>query len=557
MCDDNIGADHKMNPVISVIIPSIGRDTLFRTLAALERQTIPHERYEVIIVLDGEYPETERKLAASSYSFAVRSLSQERAGAASARNHGASEAKGSLLVFLDDDIQPDNDLLNVHEAFHTNPGHNALAFGQVVVDQKSEHSFLKHHIIRSHQLFFDSCKNGKNQGPYFFCSANFSMQRQHYLNAGGFDTDFRGYGWEEADLGIRLKKQKIPIEYLPAAIGKEFYIKKAADTYKNAREKGANEVLFVRKHPEFRMHSELRKAFCGGWIVRWFIRVAWAHPAFAGFVAAMVPIKKLQFRIRYVQEFWAGVRSSGVSWKEIHDLFGNRVIALAYHDVVPRPRPRMTYDVRIQSFAKQMEFLAARGYNPITVSQYIQWREKGTPLPDKPLFLTIDDGYKSFSAHMAAVLKRKRFKAILFVCPEAVGKENLWDQQRGTERKYLLDWPELQALSQDFEIGSHSMGHVELDKATDAEVDYEIGESMNELSRRIAPPSAFAYPFGIVSENAPDVVEKKGYQCAFTSDTGSNCIGEDPFLLRRVMVRSWDFLPLFFLKLKLAAIRHS
>src|SRR5687767_11771038 len=406
-----------MNPLISVVIPSIGRETLFRVLSGLEKQTIS-VGYEVIVILDGTYPDAQKKLGQSSHSFPVRVFSQHRSGAASARNFGAQQATGSLLVFLDDDIQPDNDLLRIHHDHHSAaPG--TLAFGHVLVDQKSHNSFLKHHIIRSHQLFFDSCKNGNNDGPYSFCSANFSMPRKLFLDSGGFDTAFRGYGWEEADYGIRLKEAGVPIAYLPAAIGKEFYIKRPSDTYKNAREKGRNEIEFIRKHPQYRRFSELRKAFCGKLFVRIFVRLAWNHPALAKFLASIHPAGKSRFRLRYIQEFWAGVTSTGISWRTLWEVIGKTIPAIAYHDIVERNRPRGTYDVRRSLFQKQIKLLADAGFEPISIRQYFDWRENGTPLPDKPIFITIDDGYKSFHSEIAPVLKEHKFKAILFVCPGA------------------------------------------------------------------------------------------------------------------------------------------
>ena len=103
---------------VSVIVPTFRRPgALRKTLGALTQMDFPREQYDVIVVDDGLDDETRmvvEEFAVGSWS--VSYVPQDPAGVATARNHGAAEAKGDLLVFVDDDIVVRPDHLKRHLA---------------------------------------------------------------------------------------------------------------------------------------------------------------------------------------------------------------------------------------------------------------------------------------------------------------------------------------------------------------------------------------------------------------------------------------------------------
>src|SRR5687768_8796137 len=75
---------------VSVVVPTCGRpELLARCLAALEKQTLPQQAYEVLVVDDGAL----------------------RSGPAAARNRGWRRARAPVVAFTDDDTEPRPDWL--------------------------------------------------------------------------------------------------------------------------------------------------------------------------------------------------------------------------------------------------------------------------------------------------------------------------------------------------------------------------------------------------------------------------------------------------------------
>ena len=99
-----------MNPFFSVVVPTIGRESLMTVLNALHRQTIDRSAFEVIVVSDG-VKLTALSLEAAELLGATVIESPFRKGPGAARNIGAGVALGEWIVFTEDDVQPDNNWL--------------------------------------------------------------------------------------------------------------------------------------------------------------------------------------------------------------------------------------------------------------------------------------------------------------------------------------------------------------------------------------------------------------------------------------------------------------
>lgn len=99
------------DPLISVIVPTLGDPAkLANLLPALAGQTLPRERFEVILAADQtDLPgEIAARAAAAGMRFVRRPV---RSGPGAARNAGAAVARGEFLAFTEDDVTPAPDWL--------------------------------------------------------------------------------------------------------------------------------------------------------------------------------------------------------------------------------------------------------------------------------------------------------------------------------------------------------------------------------------------------------------------------------------------------------------
>src|SRR6185503_19644585 len=104
---------------VSVVIPTYNRKAqLVECLAALERQTVLPQEFEVVIVDDGSTDGTEAALRERTFPFQLQYHRQSNQGPGTARNFGIAVAQGELVLFIGDDIFADPRLLEAHLVAH-------------------------------------------------------------------------------------------------------------------------------------------------------------------------------------------------------------------------------------------------------------------------------------------------------------------------------------------------------------------------------------------------------------------------------------------------------
>lgn len=78
---------------------------------------------------------------------------------------------------------------------------------------------------------------------------------------------------------------------------------------------------------------------------------------------------------------------------------------LMYHHFDEEPGGS-TMVVSPERFAEQMAALKQAGYTAVTPEQIVDYVDNGTPLPEKPVWISMDDGYQSNLTYAAPVLQR-------------------------------------------------------------------------------------------------------------------------------------------------------
>ncbi len=179
----------------SVVVATRNRGAvLTQSLRRLLDQDLAADDYEVIVVDDASTDETPDALASLRAPNLVVTRQAVHGAAAAARNRGIELARGGLLVFVDDDAFVARDFLRKHIDAHVGARDRIVA-GPII--EVSEIPVPADNAAGN--------RRGWHMNP--FPSGNVSVNRDLIARAGGFDEDFREYGWEDSEIHMRLLSQ--------------------------------------------------------------------------------------------------------------------------------------------------------------------------------------------------------------------------------------------------------------------------------------------------------------------------------------------------------------
>jgi glycosyltransferase involved in cell wall biosynthesis len=236
----------------SVVIPTYQRpDTLGRVLEALGRQADAPE-FEVVVVDDGSRDGTAQVLRSVSPPYSFRFFRQENAGPAAARNRGVEEARGRYILFLGDDIVPEERLLSVHAKAQEEPrSFPAAVLGYTTWPRERKVSPFLHHINEHGLQFGYALIEDSESVPFnFFYTSNISLPRALLLSAGLFDTTFPHAAWEDIEVAYRMMKMGMRIVYRPGAVARHYHDITFRSFRRRQEKAGEAAAIFYEKHPE-------------------------------------------------------------------------------------------------------------------------------------------------------------------------------------------------------------------------------------------------------------------------------------------------------------------
>ncbi|MCL2723940.1 MAG: glycosyltransferase [Polyangiaceae bacterium] len=193
------------DPWVTVIIATYNRaDSLRRLLEQFDRQTLDPSHFEVIAVDDGSQEVVGDKLADLETRYALRIERQANSGAAVARQHGVSLARGKIIVVIDDDMQIKPDFLERHLDKHD--GDDTVVLGRLRPDAHlAEMPLFERFYARTLARNGDAFASGEEpvRGHNIY-TGNVSFPRDLFMRVGGFDPQFRAL--EDEEIGIRFEK---------------------------------------------------------------------------------------------------------------------------------------------------------------------------------------------------------------------------------------------------------------------------------------------------------------------------------------------------------------
>ncbi len=229
---------------VSVIIPTYNRaGQLKQVLEGLEKQDVPLDSFEVIVVSDGSTDGTDDYLHSLITPLRIRSIRQPNQGAATARNRGISQAGEEIILFLDDDVVPCPQLISAHLCFHELHGSTAVVLGPMLTPPGFRMSpWVQWEQAMLVKQYEDMIAKRWSPTARQFYTGNTSLARQHLTEAGGFDPSFRRA--EDVELAYRLADRGLTFIFNPQAIGYHYAERSFASWVLTPYAYGVNDVIF-------------------------------------------------------------------------------------------------------------------------------------------------------------------------------------------------------------------------------------------------------------------------------------------------------------------------
>ena len=204
-------------------------------------------------------------------------------------------------------------------------------------------------------------------------------------------------------------------------------------------------------------------------------------------------------------------------------------IILLYHSIGANDRP---FTVSPDSFAKQMSWLRASGFNIVSLDRLAEYCEAGT-IPKKALAITFDDGYQDNYTNAFPILQRHGIPATIFITTGDLRGKKIELASTASEN-------EQSAIAESFTnlelvaIEPHSETHPKFGDISEDQIEREIRESKSYIDALLGKNCKhFAYPKGSHSKTAQRVLAHSGINFAYTTNVGRVQPFNDPYVLKR------------------------
>ncbi|MBI5882432.1 MAG: glycosyltransferase family 2 protein [Elusimicrobia bacterium] len=256
--------------MFSIIIPTLNRSrSLIRALRSLRGQDFPAHGFEALIVDNGSTDPT-RSVAegfiARHPGHRFRYIHEPEQGLLFVRNRGASEARGDILVFIDDDIEPALGWLKAIQRSFVDPSVQ-LVGGRILPRYEARPPAWLEWFWTGHPEgrfcaplgLLDFGSKARAIDPQFIWGDNFSIRRKTLFDLGGFHPEY--LPWEarrfegDGEVGLTRKakaagckavyhpkalvRHRVPKERMtPEYFEKRFFFSGVGGSFTRLRESG-------------------------------------------------------------------------------------------------------------------------------------------------------------------------------------------------------------------------------------------------------------------------------------------------------------------------------
>ena len=209
-----------------------------------------------------------------------------------------------------------------------------------------------------------------------------------------------------------------------------------------------------------------------------------------------------------------------------------QVPILMYH-YISEPPPgagavRRDLSVAPEQFEAHLRYLQEHGYTTISLEEVVMALQIGQPLPDRPIVLTFDDGYRDHYDHALPLLQQYGMTGTFFLITSVIDQEH----------PAYLTWEqviEMDAAGMSME--SHGYTHDDLKgRSRDHLIWQMLGSKEAIEARTNKPVRFFCYPAGSYDALGIQVLHELDYWAAVTTQFGAEHRSDRLFELKRLRI---------------------
>ncbi|MDA1088814.1 MAG: polysaccharide deacetylase family protein [Proteobacteria bacterium] len=201
----------------------------------------------------------------------------------------------------------------------------------------------------------------------------------------------------------------------------------------------------------------------------------------------------------------------------------NGAVVVMYHRFGETKYP--STNITLKQFEAHLQELKSGQYNVLPLLEIIAALQRGNPLPDRTVGISIDDAYLSVFTEAWPRLKKAGFPFTVFVATDPVDNST----------SGFMNWDQIKEMAlAGVTIGGHTGSHLHMPNAgRDRNLD-EIARSKKRFEEMLGnPPRLFAYPYGESSLAVQTMAKDAGYIAGFGQHSGAFDGGSNLFDLPR------------------------
>jgi peptidoglycan/xylan/chitin deacetylase (PgdA/CDA1 family) len=222
---------------------------------------------------------------------------------------------------------------------------------------------------------------------------------------------------------------------------------------------------------------------------------------------------------------------------------------IMYHHILKNSKYWGKYVISPCDFENDIIYLKKEGYTTIVVQDLIDFEYNNKELPNKPIMLTLDDGFLTNYTYVLPILEKYNCKAVVSIvgkyvddCSDPSGCNNTY--LNWSQVKELVDSPYVEIQNHSYNMHEDSnlrKGSYKNKGESYEEYKKALNDDVGNMQKLVEEktgykPLAFTYPYGFISKESTKILMDMGFLSTLSCYTGVNLLSgnkEELYELKR------------------------